>query len=310
MRRAATLASSAAAMALTSAAPVPASDARPESAAHARAAVHWTPAPLSSDQYESSPTFSPDGREVFFFRGDPTFSRYRLFQSRCVAGHWTAAAEPPFAAAPDIDEADPAFGADGSRLYFVSSRGDLRPRGEADLDIWFVDRDTRGVWGEPRRLPEPVNSPGSELLPRPQADGTLVFGSDRAGGHGGHDIYVATPRGPEWIVTNVGPPVNTPAEEYEAELSRDGRKMFVIADRGDRSHIYPFARNADDREGRRWFAEPRIVPRLDVFQVGPLLSPGADRLLFAQAEGARSGEWFLLDLTADPDRRWPPACGR
>lgn len=281
--------------------------------ASAGTAVLWTPPPLSSDQYDSSPTFSPDGREVFFFRGDPTFSRYRLFHSRCVAGQWTTAIEPPFAAAPGIDEADPAFAADGRRLYFVSSRGDPRPRDEADLDIWFVDRGDRGAWGEPRRLPEPVNSPNSELLPRPQPDGSLVFGSDRAGGHGGHDIYIATPLGEAWTVANIGPPVNTPAEEYEAELSRDGLQMFVIADRGDRSHIYPYVRANDRGNHARdgmWIARPRIVPRIEVFQVGPLLSPGSDRLLFAQADGARSGEWFLLDLTATPDRRWPPSCGQ
>jgi hypothetical protein len=46
-----------------------------------------------------------------------------------------------------------------------------------------------------------------------------------------------------------------------------------------------------------------------VFQVGPLLSPRGDRLLFAQADGERSGELFLVDLVAEPDRDWPPRCG-
>jgi Tol biopolymer transport system component len=99
--------------------------------------------------------------------------------------------------------------------------------------------------------------------------------------------------------------VNTKFNEYEAELSRDGTLMIVVADRGDRSHLYPYR-----LEGRLWVAQPRIVPKREVFQVGPLLSPNSDRLLFAQADGQRSGELFLLDLTADPDRRWPPACVR
>jgi Tol biopolymer transport system component len=268
-------------------------------------AVRWTPPALASDQYEASPTFSPDGREMFFFRGDRNFSRYRLFHSRCVNGRWSAPVQPEFAAAPGFDEADPAFSEDGRRLYFVSSREDPRPRDEADLDIWMVERDTQSRWGKPVRLPEPVNSPGAELLPRPQADGSLVFGSDRAGGIGGNDIYVARPTTDGWLVENVGPQVNTKFNEYEAELSRDGTLMIVVADRGDRSHLYPYR-----LEGRLWVAQPRIVPKREVFQVGPLLSPNSDRLLFAQADGQRSGELFLLDLTADPDRRWPPACVR
>jgi Tol biopolymer transport system component len=267
-------------------------------------ALRWTPPALASDQYESSPTFSPDGREMFFFRGDPTFSRYHLVQSRCLGGRWSAATTPPFAAPSSIDEADPAFSADGRRLFFVSSRGDPRPRDAADLDIWFVDRDAQGKWGEPERMPEPVNSAGGELLPRPQADGSLVFGSDRPGGLGGNDIYLATPQGTGWRVENLGAPVNTPANEYEAELSRDGRLLIVVADRGDRSHLYPYRRERDT-----WVALPRIVPKLEVFQVGPLLSPRADRVLFAQADGERSGELFVIDLTPGPDASWPPVCG-
>ncbi len=49
--------------------------------------------------------------------------------------------------------------------------------------------------------------------------------------------------------------------------------------------------------------------RSDVFQVGPLLSPGADRLLFAQAHGDRSGELFTFDLKPAGDSpAWPPHC--
>ena len=272
--------------------------------------TRWTPPAITTDQFESTPTFSPDGQEMFFFRGDPTFSRYRLFHSRCVDGHWSEAAIPPFASSPSIDEADPSFTVDGGRLYFVSSRGDPRPREQADLDIWFVDRDNDGRWGEPVQLPAPVNSGASELLPRPQPDGSLVFGSDRAGGLGQSDIYRAYPDGDDWRVENLGSPVNSKFSEYEADLSRDGKTLMVVADRGDRSHLYPYR-----REGAAWVALPRIVPRLDVFQVGPLLSPEGGRLLFAQAEGERSGELFLLDLLpahelTSADHHWPFSCRR
>jgi Tol biopolymer transport system component len=266
-------------------------------------AERWTPRALSSDQYEASPSFSPDGREMFFFRGDPGFRRYSLFASRCVDGSWSKPEIPSFAAPESADESDPAFSTDGRRIYFASSRGDNRPRGEADFDIWFVERDARGAWGEPERMPEPVNSPESELLPRPQPDGSLLFGSSREGGLGGSDIYLAKRHGSTWRVENLGAPVNSTHSEYEAEMSRDGKLLIVVADRGDRSHLYPYR-----REAAGWIAQPRIVPRLEVFQVGPLLSPRGDRLLFAQADGERSGEMFLLDLVAQPDRRWPPDC--
>jgi hypothetical protein len=51
-----------------------------------------------------------------------------------------------------------------------------------------------------------------------------------------------------------------------------------------------------------------VPAREDVFQVGPLLSPDAKRLLFAQADGPASGEFFLVELAPGSDPAWPPAC--
>ena len=44
--------------------------------------VRWTPERVSTDQYESSPSFSPDGRTMVFMRANPQFSAYRLLQSQ------------------------------------------------------------------------------------------------------------------------------------------------------------------------------------------------------------------------------------
>lgn len=266
------------------------------------APVRMTPDALSSHEYESSPTFSSDGNEVFFFRADPGYGRYRLLTSRCIDGRWTPPAAPTFAKQ-DASEADPALSEDGRWLYYVSARAD--PAGER-LDIWRVQRDDGGRWGEPERLPEPVNSAASQLLPRPQPDGRLLFGSSREGGLGQGDIYMATPAPDgKWTVENVGTPVSTPANEYEAEMSRDGRVLVTVANRGRTSHLYVY-----DRHGTSWRERGRVPARTDVFQVGPLLSPDGRRLLFSQADSAeRSGEWFVVDLAPDGGRAWPPRCG-
>lgn len=264
----------------------------------------WTPAAIASDQYESSPAFTPDGRELYFMRSDRVFGRYRLLMSRCERDGWSAPAPPPFAGPPDAQEADPFVSHDGRRLYYVSSRQGTNPD---DLDIWMVRRDAAGAWSTPQRLPAPVNSSASELLPRETADGRLYFGSSRPGGPGQTDIYLATPRQDGgWDAAVVGPPISTAEQEYEVEVSRDGRQLILVGQRGDgRSHLYRFA-----REGQRWVARGRVPARADVFQVGPLLSPKGDRLLFGQAANERdSGELFLADLRPGADPDWPPRCG-
>ena len=274
---------------------------RAEYAAAASKPIRWTPPALGTDQYESSPSLSPDGRELFFFRADRQFDHYRLLHSRCEDGRWSHPREPAFAAAPGVLETDPAFSPDGRRLYYGSDRHKAQ-----DLDLWRVERGADDAWSPPQRLPEPVNSPHTELLPREQADGRLLFGSDRPGGPGGgRDLYFAIPQEDgSWRVEPLPTPVNGPGDEYEADLSRDGRVLVVVANRGERSHLYVY-----DREGEGWRERGQVPAREDVFQVGPLLSPDGKRLLFAQDQGKDSGELYLVDLAPGADPSWPPACG-
>ncbi|WP_457445131.1 TolB family protein [Roseateles sp. P5_E4] len=269
----------------------------------ASAPSRWTPERVSTDQYESSPSFAPDGRTMIFMRANPQFSAYRLMQSSCGPRGWSEAVPLAIAAPLPASEADPFITADGRQLWFVSNRPFPGKQGD-DLDIWVADSDGRGGWDAPRRLPEPINSAQSELLPRRLPDGRLFFGSDRPGGLGGNDVYVATPRADGgWRVANLGAPLNTAHNDYEVEMSRDASQAVVVSDREGRSHLYRFARSGDG-----WRPLGRVPARDDVFQVGPLLSPKADRLLFAQADGERSGELFVIDLQTGADPTWPPAC--
>jgi hypothetical protein len=264
-------------------------------------AIRWTPAAISSAGYESTPTFSPDGRELYFVAADRQFTGWRVMMSRCEARGWSAPVSPSFAAPAGVIEADPFFTPDGRGLYFISARQD--PKKE-DFDIWYVARDEARGWRAPERLPEPVNSPYAELLPRTDRAGNLYFGSSRPGGVGEGDIYVAErDRSGRWSVRNIGAPVSTAANEYEAEVSQDGNTLILVADRGDRSHLYRFMKRED-----RWHEVGRIPAHRDVFQVGPLLSPSGQRLLFAQAEPAKSGEMFLIDLVEGTREAWPPTC--
>ncbi|QAY79557.1 PD40 domain-containing protein [Sphingosinicella sp. BN140058] len=265
------------------------------------APVIWTPPQLSTAAYEATPTFSTDGRELVYLSADENFTKWRLLMSRCEHRRWTPPAPPPFAAPAPAIEADPGYTPDGKGLYFVSARHD--PENE-DFDIWYVARSSEGLWGEPERLPAPVNSPNAELLPRADLSGRLYFGSSRPGGHGQSDIYVAerSPGG-RWGVRNLGAPVNTPGNEYEAEISRNGRTLILVADRGDRSHLYRFkATKSGWREVGRVPADPHV------FQVGPLLSPDSGALLFAQATRDRSGEIFRHSLDPKGSRSWPSPC--
>lgn len=272
-------------------------------ATNARAAARWTPDAWSTGQYETTPTFSGDGALAVFMRADRAFRRYRLMESRCVDGRWTRPREPAFSADTAMHDGDPFLAPDGKSLYFISTRHRFAEAGNDDFDIYVVARDVHGNWGTPQRLPEPVNSDSSELLPSVDRAGHLYFGSDRPGGHGGTDIYRAVrDAAGEWHVANVAS-VNTPANDFEADVSRDGSQLAVVSDRDVRSRIHLYRRNGDD-----WVPGMRIQGNDEVFQVGPKFSPDGGRLLFGQDAGPASGEIHLVDLAADADPAWPPRC--
>lgn len=114
------------------------------------------------------------------------------------------------------NEMNPALSPDALSLYFVSTRAG----GFGGADIWVSHRASiEAPWGEPVNLGPNVNGPGIDASPVVSLDGHLLFfSSDRAGGQGQNDIYVArrTDKSDDlgWgPAVNLGPDVNTPGFE-------------------------------------------------------------------------------------------------
>ncbi len=268
-------------------------------AASEAADVHpWKPAGISSAQFESHAAFDPRTGDFYFVRSSPNFEGWRILVSRCGEEGWSPPRDPVFAG--DGLEADPYFTLDGGTLYFISSRSTDGVK-RVDLDIWRVDRDEKGTWGVPLRLPEPVNSTGAEWFPRLAPDGWLYFGSNRPGGLGRTDIWRArAAREGRWIVENIGPAVNTARDEYEPLLSPDGSRMIVMTADG----VYETKRTAAG-----WSPRVRLPAEVNANQteIGPVFSPSGKSLLFARdTRGPDSGEFFLL--REGGEEAWPPGC--
>jgi hypothetical protein len=132
---------------------------------------------VSASLSEFAPTLTPDGRTMIFAVTDVGFTRMTLMESRLVNGRWQAPTVLPFSGT--WNDGDGALSPDGSRFLFISNRPVSGDTAKADLDLWEVSRTQDGKWGEPRRLPDSVNSNVNEVYPSIAADGTLYFG--RAG---------------------------------------------------------------------------------------------------------------------------------
>jgi outer membrane protein OmpA-like peptidoglycan-associated protein len=146
---------------------------------------------INSAQWESQPSFSSDGKTLYFVRGNPlrngTVKNIDIFYSVVEAdGKFGTARRLPENINSKDEEESVFIHPDNQTLYF-SSRGHV---GMGGADIFMSRRKADGNWGDPVNLGFPVNSADDEnsLLVSPSGR-MAYFASDREGGVGGLDLY-------------------------------------------------------------------------------------------------------------------------
>ena len=130
----------------------------------------------------------------------------------------------------------PGISADGLELYFASDR----PGGLGHLDLWISTRESvDDPWGPPVNLTT-LNSPYGDIWPSISADGLTLYFSDyfyrpdHPGGQGGHDLWMSkrASLNDPWVTpVNLGPVVNTSADEQSVTISHDGLTLIFSSDR-------------------------------------------------------------------------------
>jgi Tol biopolymer transport system component len=136
----------------------------------------FAPGIISGPASEGAPTFSPDGKTLFFTRSATRWSII-LESHKNGDGAWSKPAVAPFSG--EWSDASPAFSPDGSYLIFVSVRPAPASSAnsgarQAESHIWRVDRTTTG-WSTPVELPETVNCFPGIFRPSVASDGAVYF---------------------------------------------------------------------------------------------------------------------------------------
>lgn len=204
----------------------------------------WTApqvASFSGVYSDIDPFLAPDGRRLYFSSIRPVNGTPRsdidLWMVERNAGGWGEPVHLGDAVnRPDADELYPSVSANGT-LYFAS--GPFFPQAGKHFDIYSAKR--RGVDFAPREaLGAGVNTQPSptdawlqdawEFNPEISVDGkTLVFTSLRPGGYGLGDLYVSHLKRGEWSAArNLGPSVNSAADEYHPTLSRNRNSLYFV----------------------------------------------------------------------------------
>jgi hypothetical protein len=202
-------------------------------------------------------SLSPEGRSIAFSRrakdglawfGDPMAGGYQLLVAqRTASGDWSKPAPFPFVEK-GYTFVHPTWSPDGSRLYFAT---DLpSPESQGGMDLWYSDRNGT-FWEEPINLGPTVNTPGDEVFPSFDAEGTLYFSSNGHPSLGGLDIYSSRnipasdePKrnwrtGDDWTEPLRLPfPINTLSDDHSLALDATGQTGFVCSDRSGMDKIY------------------------------------------------------------------------
>ncbi len=188
--------------------------------------------------HESTPTFSPDGNEVYFTRtvsGGKDRKTNTVVHSlqvfHCQKGPDGEWSEPVSAFSFNSDDyavGQPSLSEDGNRIYFISDM----PGGQGNTDIYYCYRMEDQTWSRPVNLGETVNTFGHELFPYIHGKDTLYFSSETHPGMGKLDIFMVV-RGEEgWQnVTNLKPPVNSIGNDFGICMYPDQSMGFFSSDR-------------------------------------------------------------------------------
>lgn len=153
----------------------------------------WTPSvniggPVNSAKWESQPSFSSDGRTLFFSsnrkggegQSDIWYSKLK------PDGTWTVPVNLGSTVNTSGHEESPFIHPDGHTLYFTSD-GHL---GFGEKDIFVTRLQPGGTWSEPKNLGYPINTWNDEIGMIVNATGELAFfSSSRDGGEGKLDIF-------------------------------------------------------------------------------------------------------------------------
>ena len=143
---------------------------------------------INSKSFESQPSFSADGKSLYFVSNRPGgYGQTDIYVSTLNNdGSWSTPKNLGKKINTPANEESVFIHPDGKTLYF-GSNGHV---GMGGLDIYVSRMNNAGEWSEPVNLGYPINTHADENSLLVSSSGSIAFfASNRAGGFGGLDIY-------------------------------------------------------------------------------------------------------------------------
>ena len=203
-------------------------------------------------------------------------------------------------------EFNASISADGLSLFFISNR----PGGVGGLDIWVTTRETTDdPWGTPVNLGPTINSPVGEWGVSISSDGlSLYLDAPQSGGSFKYDLCVATraTTDDDWgNPVNLGPTVNSSADDYSPSISADDLSLYFTSGGGRGGYgRYDLWVTTRETIHDPWGTPVNLGPTVNssAFDTDPGISADGRMLFFASDRSGGYGSndiWVTRRATTD-----------
>lgn len=193
---------------------------------------------LKSRFHESTPTFTKDGKTMYFTRNnllegkkgmnENRVTLIKIYKATLENEKWDKITELPFNS-DNYSTAHPILSPDDKTLYFASDM----PGTLGQSDLFKVQINEDGSFGTPVNLGKTINTEGRETFPFVNDENEIYFASDGHPGLGGLDVFVSkiNEDGSWNEVQNVGADVNSPKDDFAYWIDTKSRKGFFSSNR-------------------------------------------------------------------------------
>ena len=238
---------------------------------------------LNTKYHESTTVFTKDGNTMYFTRNNYYKGKYKkdqkginklkIFRATREDNRWANIEELPFNSNL-YSVAHPALSVDEKKLYFASDM----PGTLGQSDLFVVDINEDGTFGEPKNLGKGINTEARENFPFVSQQNELYFSSDGHIGLGGLDIFVMQLDDEEQTIYNIGEPVNSSVDDFSFIINTKTKKGYFASNRdggkGD-DDIYSFLQTKEIQ----WTCEQQIAGVVKDEKTNEILA-GASVILF------------------------------
>lgn len=203
---------------------------------------------INTKMHEGTFAITKDRKTIYFTRNSnkktntKKITHLKIYKAEWVDGEWKNDVELPFNGDAFSTE-HPALSEDETKLYFASDR----EGGLGSFDLYFVDIQSDGFYGNPINLGKDINTDKKEQFPFLDQEGNLYFSSNGHPGYGLLDVFISkNENGIFQKPDNLGLPVNSGYDDFSLTLNPSEKQGFFSSNRpgGKGSDdIYSFREN-------------------------------------------------------------------